>query len=191
MFFLFFELTREQYLQQLHLLQRRQQQDQQQQQQLSEQPGGDSTLDAEASTSSSNGGASPTVAATEGAAATAPAPADPKAAAALEELALVVAHNRTSSGSIAAADVILPKAPLIATIASSNGPYVREGVAVLKVGFNRLAMQAEQFANELTRHLGIAAPDCRIVRQVGRLQAWLDSAVNVLVVASCSASRAR
>lgn len=42
----------------------------------------------------------------------------------------------------------------------------REGIAVLKVGFNRLAMQAEQFANELTRHLGIAAPDCRIVRQV-------------------------
>jgi hypothetical protein len=28
-------------------------------------------------------------------------------------------------------------------------------------------LQAEQFANELTRHLGIAAPDCRIVRQVG------------------------
>jgi hypothetical protein len=27
-------------------------------------------------------------------------------------------------------------------------------------------LQAEQFANELTRHLGIAAPDCRIVRQV-------------------------
>lgn len=42
----------------------------------------------------------------------------------------------------------------------------REGVAVLKVGSSRLAMQAEQFANELTRHLGIAAPDCRIVRQV-------------------------
>jgi hypothetical protein len=43
-----------------------------------------------------------------------------------------------------------------------------EGVAVLKVGSSRLSMQAEQFANELTRHLGIAAPDCRIVRQVGR-----------------------
>lgn len=31
-------------------------------------------------------------------------------------------------------------------------------------------LQAEQFANELTRHLGIAAPDCRIVRQVGSAQ---------------------
>lgn len=30
------------------------------------------------------------------------------------------------------------------------------------------ALQAEQFANELTRHLDIAAPDCRIVRQVRR-----------------------
>lgn len=28
------------------------------------------------------------------------------------------------------------------------------------------SVQAEQFANELTRHLDIAAPDCRIVRQV-------------------------
>lgn len=48
-----------------------------------------------------------------------------------------------------------------------SAPPCREGVAVLKVGASRLAMQAEQFANELTRHLGIAAPDCRIVRQVG------------------------
>jgi hypothetical protein len=29
-------------------------------------------------------------------------------------------------------------------------------------------VQAEQFANELSRHLAIAAPDCRIVRQVRR-----------------------
>ncbi|GIM08174.1 hypothetical protein Vretimale_12277 [Volvox reticuliferus] len=42
-----------------------------------------------------------------------------------------------------------------------------EGVAVLKFGPNRLLMQAEQFANELTRHLDICAPDCRIVRQAG------------------------
>ena len=30
----------------------------------------------------------------------------------------------------------------------------------------RLATQSEQFANELTRHLGICAPDCRILRKV-------------------------
>jgi hypothetical protein len=56
-------------------------------------------------------------------------------------------------------------APLIQQQQQQLAPP-REGIAVLKVGFNRLAMQAEQFANELTRHLGIAAPDCRIVRQV-------------------------
>jgi hypothetical protein len=39
-------------------------------------------------------------------------------------------------------------------------------VVVVKVAAGRLAMQAEQFANELTRHLGIPAPDCRIIRQV-------------------------
>eukprot|EP00878_Enallax_costatus_P023837 GHUV01025391.1.p2 GENE.GHUV01025391.1~~GHUV01025391.1.p2 ORF type:complete len:441 (+),score=177.36 GHUV01025391.1:570-1892(+) len=192
-FFLFFKLTREQYLQQLHLLQQRQQQDKQQQQQLSE-PAGDSTFSAEASNGSSNGGIPPTPAATEGAAATAVAPPDPKAAAALEELAAVVAHNRTSSGSVPAAEVVLPKAPLIASIAShvsSNGPYVREGVAVLKVGFNRLAMQAEQFANELTRHLGIAAPDCRIVRQVGSTaDEWNAASVAVNCLANCCDSSA-
>ena len=32
----------------------------------------------------------------------------------------------------------------------------------------RLASQSEQFANELTRHLGICAPDCRILRKVVR-----------------------
>ena len=31
---------------------------------------------------------------------------------------------------------------------------------------HRLLMQAEQFANEITRHLDISAPECRIVRQV-------------------------
>ena len=30
----------------------------------------------------------------------------------------------------------------------------------------RLPTQSEQFANELTRHLGICAPDCRILRKV-------------------------
>lgn len=38
---------------------------------------------------------------------------------------------------------------------------------MLKVASSRLAMQAEQFANELARHLGIAAPLCRLVRQTG------------------------
>ncbi len=33
----------------------------------------------------------------------------------------------------------------------------------------RLASQSEQFANELTRHLGICAPECRILRKVVRL----------------------
>jgi hypothetical protein len=38
---------------------------------------------------------------------------------------------------------------------------------VVKVAASRLAMQAEQFANELARHLGVAAPHCRLVRQSG------------------------
>ncbi|KXZ56110.1 hypothetical protein GPECTOR_2g992 [Gonium pectorale] len=46
-------------------------------------------------------------------------------------------------------------------------PGEPEGLAVLKFGPSRLLMQAEQFANELTRHLDICAPDCRIVRQAG------------------------
>ena len=45
-------------------------------------------------------------------------------------------------------------------------PGEPEGVVVIKFGPTRLLMQAEQFANELTRHLDICAPECRIVRQV-------------------------
>ena len=41
----------------------------------------------------------------------------------------------------------------------------REGIAVIKIGTSRLAMQAELLANELSRQLSIAAPDCRILRQ--------------------------
>ncbi|KAF6258121.1 hypothetical protein COO60DRAFT_1151434 [Scenedesmus sp. NREL 46B-D3] len=68
--------------------------------------------------------------------------------------------------------------------------YPREGIAVLKVGFNRLAMQAEQFANELTRHLGIAAPDCRIVRQVGpTADEWTAALGAVHCLASCCCGR--
>lgn len=43
-------------------------------------------------------------------------------------------------------------------------------------------VQAEQFANELTRHLGIAAPDCRIVRQVRGLSAQRHQAGSCGVV---------
>ena len=43
----------------------------------------------------------------------------------------------------------------------------REGVAVVKVAASRLAVQAEQFANELALFLGVAAPPCRIVRSSG------------------------
>lgn len=44
-------------------------------------------------------------------------------------------------------------------------PPWREGIAVIKIGTSRLAMQAELLANELSRQLSIAAPDCRILRQ--------------------------
>ena len=33
-------------------------------------------------------------------------------------------------------------------------------------------MQAEQFANEITRHLDICAPMCRIVREVSVNEVW-------------------
>lgn len=41
------------------------------------------------------------------------------------------------------------------------------GAAVIKFAPSRLVMQAEQFANELCRHLDVAAPDCRIIRSSG------------------------
>eukprot|EP00803_Ostreobium_quekettii_P002330 evm.model.scf_303EXC.1 EVM.evm.TU.scf_303EXC.1 scf_303EXC:1395-14605(+) len=48
-------------------------------------------------------------------------------------------------------------------------------VAIAKFGSTRLAMQAEHFANELTRHLDISAPMCRIVRKEGPTSAeWED-----------------
>lgn len=37
---------------------------------------------------------------------------------------------------------------------------------IVKGHHARLASQSEQFANELTRHLGICAPACRILRKV-------------------------
>ena len=43
-----------------------------------------------------------------------------------------------------------------------------ERCLVVKAHATRLAVQSEQFANELTQHLGVAAPVCRIMRkQVG------------------------
>ena len=43
-----------------------------------------------------------------------------------------------------------------------------ERVLIVKGHHARLASQSEQFANELTRHLGICAPECRILRKVVR-----------------------
>ena len=40
-----------------------------------------------------------------------------------------------------------------------------ERILVLKFHPSRLITQAEQFANELARHLGICSPCCRILRQ--------------------------
>ena len=48
-------------------------------------------------------------------------------------------------------------------------------------------MQAEQFANELTRHLGICAPSCRIVRQVRCLVASSSSCALTLALSSTHA----
>ena len=44
-------------------------------------------------------------------------------------------------------------------------PFAPENVLVAKFHASRLTTQSEQFANELTRHLGICAPNCRILRQ--------------------------
>ena len=44
--------------------------------------------------------------------------------------------------------------------------HAPERVLIIKGHPARLATQSEQFANELTRHLGVCAPDCRILRKV-------------------------
>lgn len=44
---------------------------------------------------------------------------------------------------------------------AGKGPM---GCLVIKFHPSRLAAQSEQFANELTRHLGVHAPACRILR---------------------------
>lgn len=43
--------------------------------------------------------------------------------------------------------------------------FAPERVLITKFHNSRLTTQSEQFANELTRHLGICAPSCRILRQ--------------------------
>ena len=52
-----------------------------------------------------------------------------------------------------------------AATASTPQPSPREGCLVVKFHANRLATQSEQFANELTRHLGVPAPVCRMLRK--------------------------
>lgn len=42
---------------------------------------------------------------------------------------------------------------------------------MVKFSASRLTTQSEQFANELTRHLGMCAPNCRILRKGVRLPA--------------------
>jgi len=45
----------------------------------------------------------------------------------------------------------------------------QERCLILKFLHTRLLTQSEQFANELTRHLDICAPNCRMLRQKVRL----------------------
>ena len=44
--------------------------------------------------------------------------------------------------------------------------FAPERVLIVKAHPARLATQSEQFANELTQHLGICAPACRILRKL-------------------------
>lgn len=47
---------------------------------------------------------------------------------------------------------------------AEDAPH-QERCLILKFLHTRLLTQSEQFANELTRHLDICAPTCRILRQ--------------------------
>ena len=60
-------------------------------------------------------------------------------------------------------------------------PSPREGCLVVKFHGNRLATQSEQFANELTRHLGVCAPACRILRKGVRPARYLCRCCGVSV----------
>lgn len=48
----------------------------------------------------------------------------------------------------------------------ASSEHAPERVVIVKVHQARLASQSEQFANELTQHLGICAPACRILRRM-------------------------
>lgn len=48
-----------------------------------------------------------------------------------------------------------------------------ERVLIVKGHPARLATQSEQFANELSQHLGICAPTCRILRKLVRVQPYI------------------
>lgn len=50
----------------------------------------------------------------------------------------------------------------------AGSEHASERVVIVKVHQARLASQSEQFANELTQHLGICAPACRILRRMVR-----------------------
>lgn len=67
----------------------------------------------------------------------------------------------------------------------AEGAPHQERCLILKFLHTRLLTQSEQFANELTRHLDICAPTCRILRQkvclllpptcvFPMVQKWLD-----------------
>jgi hypothetical protein len=55
----------------------------------------------------------------------------------------------------------------------SPTPEHQEQALIVKAHPARLATQSEQFANELTQHLGICAPSCRILRKLVRAAARL------------------
>ncbi|CAL8468091.1 g7630 [Coccomyxa elongata] len=48
----------------------------------------------------------------------------------------------------------------------ASSEHAPERVVIVKVHQARLASQSEQFANELTQHLGICTPACRILRRM-------------------------
>ena len=52
----------------------------------------------------------------------------------------------------------------------AGSEHAPERVVIVKVHQARLASQSEQFANELTQHLGICAPACRILRRMVHFQ---------------------
>lgn len=74
--------------------------------------------------------------------------------------------------------------------------FAVERVLIVKFHQSRLMTQSEQFANELTRHLGVCAPNCRILRQqvpsfpslphLGAMMHWLYSCSWLCILPSTS-----